>query len=537
MTSMDKSRESSGKDNREYLAPNGGGGIKIWHNPPRSFLNFLAAQKLVTEQNQFRHAEREDKPLPSFEENRHELPQPHWKGHEETIRCYWKVWELVFRNLRDPPKDSGFIHNYVDTAFNDCLFMWDSVFILAYTRYARRVFPFQQTLDNLYATQTDDGFITRELRRDGTFQFHPSDIASTGPNVLAWSEWMHWETCGDKERLAKVFPVLLAYHRWMRTNRTWQNGSYYSCGLGCGMDNQPRVPPGYDPMVHHGHMSWIDATAQAALSARILHSMAVILGRSEETTDLVTEHDWLREFIREYGWSDDTGFIHDVLNTGECTSTMSIAAFWCLLAGMLDENQDSEKIRKLCSSLEDSNRFARLHQVPTLAAIHPSYNPDGGYWCGGVWPPTNYLVLRSLETVGKHQLAHAVALNHVESVTEVFSQTQTVWENYAPDKVAPGNPAKADFCGWSGIGPVAVLFEFIFGLRPNSDTAELVRCQFRSTEITTFASRSPYADLGYPTFGGVRCREVSFRGKYPPKLVLQSKSNAERRTCSGYFFE
>lgn len=215
------------QSNTSYLAPRNDGGIKIWQNPPTSYLNFLAAQKLVTEENHFRHEPRQQDQLPTFEASKDELPQPYWEGHEDTVECYWKVWELVFQNLRDAPVNSGFTRNYVDTAFNDCLFMWDSVFILAYTRYGRRVFPFQNTLDNLYAAQIDDGFITRELRRDGTsshavqgyvrplqllvfkragsFQFHPSDIASTGPNVLAWSEWMHWETCGDKERLAKVW--------------------------------------------------------------------------------------------------------------------------------------------------------------------------------------------------------------------------------------------------------------------------------------------------------------------------------------------
>lgn len=52
---------------------------------------------------------------------------------------------------------------------------------------------------------------------------------------------------------------------------------------------------------------------------------------------------------------------------------------------------------------------------------------------------------------------------------QVFNDTGTVWENYSPEEAAPGSPAKPDFCGWGGLGPVAVLFEFIFGLCPVSD--------------------------------------------------------------------
>ena len=43
-----------------------------------------------------------------------------------------------------------------------------------------------------------------------------------------------------------------------------------------------------------------------------------------------------------------------------------------------------------------------------------------------------------------------IALNHLSSMGKVFAQTGTVWENYAPDALAPGNPAKGDFVGWSG---------------------------------------------------------------------------------------
>jgi len=86
---------------------------------------------------------------------------------------------------------------------------------------------------------------------------------------------------GDRERLAKVFVPLVAYHRWMREHRTWLNGTYFTCGLGSGMDNQvchpvkpyhyhslyattlqPRPLPPYNPYTQHGHMSWIDACCQ-----------------------------------------------------------------------------------------------------------------------------------------------------------------------------------------------------------------------------------------------------------------------------------
>ncbi len=110
----------------------------------------------------------------------------------------------------------------------------------------------------------------------------------------------------------------------------------------------------------------------------------------------------------------------------------------------------------------------RQSETPGGPLLHcPDYQPDGGYWNGSVWPPTNYMVLRGLTRYGHNQLAHEIGLNHVENVTEVYRQTGTVWENYAPESASPGKPAKGDFVGWGGVGPVAVLLEYVFGLGPD----------------------------------------------------------------------
>ena len=255
-------------------------------------LDFYAGQHLVAE-NTFRDRPVERQALPTFTESRAQLPAPYWDGHQDAIDCYWWTWKKAFGNLRQPSSRSH-ISNYIDTAFNGCLFLWDSVFILAFGKYGRKAFDFQRTLDNIYAGQLDDGFLTREIRPDGTFQFHPHDPASTGPNILAWSEWANYEITGDEDRLACVFPVLLAYHRWQRFNRSWPDGSYYSCGLACGMDNMKRVPSGYEPHVHHGHLSWIDATAQAALSADRLIRMARVLKRESDVSEEEVELDSLK---------------------------------------------------------------------------------------------------------------------------------------------------------------------------------------------------------------------------------------------------
>jgi hypothetical protein len=127
----------------------------------------------------------------------------------------------------------------------------------------------------------------------------------------------------------------------------------------------------------------------------------------------------------------------------------------------------------LAAELRNPATFQRHHRVPTLAADEKGYDPAGGYWCGAVWAPTDTVVIRGLENYGQAELAREIALEHLERVAEVFEKTGTIWENYAPDSARPGKPAKGDFVGWSGLGPILYLLEYGIGLKPDAPRNEL----------------------------------------------------------------
>lgn len=442
-------------------------------------LNFQINQDItynsspLVKKNKFLDMLAENTPIPKYEEISHLLPSPIWQGHDDAISCYNFAWRTAFGNIKKANADSKFVSNYIDTAFNGYLFMWDSSFIVMFGKYGARAFNFQKTLDNFYSHQHKDGFISRELCEfEPGERFARHDLSSTGPNILGWSEWEYYCQTGDAQRLEMIFDPLLAYHLWLKEHRTWRDGTYWSTGWGCGMDNQPRLEKGYHVCFSHGHMVWVDACIQQTLSAKILLQIADVIGRSddENLSTLKEEIKSLTAIINDKLWHDEDAFYYDLWKTGELNKVKSAGAYWALLADVIPK----ERLDKFVAHLNNPNEFNRPCRVPTLSADHPDYKGDGEYWRGGVWAPTNYMILKGLEKNGYENLAYDIAKNCLDNVISVFKSDQTLYENYAPEKASKGNPAKNDFVGWSGLFPISIMFEYVFGIRPQAKQRKIV---------------------------------------------------------------
>ncbi len=439
--------------------------------PDRAFYKEITIPRktALVEENTFIGQKAEQMTLPFYTEIQHQLPRPIWSGHQDVIDCYYRAWEIAFGNLRQPVPESGFVSNFIDTAFNDCLFMWDSSFILMFGKYANRIFNFQKTLDNLYAHQHPDGFICREItEKTGEDRFTRHDPSATGPEIMAWSEWEYFQNFGDTERLARVFPPLMAYHQWMREHHTWPDGSYFSSGWGCGMDNVPRMMEGYSPEFSHGHMIWVDACMQEVLTCNILIEMAKVLERTEFVAELAEERDALVALINDKLWHEPTSFYYDLWKDGTHNMVRHVGAFWSLIAGCAPK----DRAERLIAYLNDESEFKTPHRIPTLAKSHPAFAPQGAYWRGAVWSPTNYMVLKGLDQYGCCDLSYEIAREHVDAVVDVYNRDNTLYENYTAvpgmeGKIIKGTPAKRDFVGWTGLSAISILFEFVFGIKPD----------------------------------------------------------------------
>jgi hypothetical protein len=410
--------------------------------------------------NTFRSRSYEPRPIPNFSEQRARLPEPLLPGRPEWVEMYWRAWELAWSNLRRPAQGSRLVANYLSRSEDDYLSSWESSFCVLYGVYGRRAVRMLPMLDNFYARQHADGLICREIGLDeGRDLCAPFDPDGAGPNTLAWAEWLSYRMTGDDGRIGEVFWPLLAYHRWMKANRTWPDGLYWATGMSSGMTNQNRVPEGEH---HHRHWTWVDANMQAAVETRCLAQMAMVLGHTDLAEPLSAEAQTLVEAINARLWDEDRGFYVDAGPDGQFSPVRSIAAYWGLLVkGLVPQ----ERLVRFLQPLRDEQAFNRSHRAPSQAADSEDYAiPLGDFWRGGVWAPANYVLLKGLANVGHRKLAHQIAVNHLTNIGEVFVHTDTLWEYYAPDAAAPGADAQPDYVGWTGLSAIAILLEDVIGL-------------------------------------------------------------------------
>jgi hypothetical protein len=120
------------------------------------------------------------------------------------------------------------------------------------------------------------------------------------------------------------------------------------------------------------------------------------------------------------------------------------------------------------------------------------------------------MVLSGLSRLGEDALAHEIATNHHDNVLAVFSETNTLFENYAPEHAKPGDPARPDFVGWTGVSAITVLFEYLFGLRAAADRNVLV-WDVRLREAHG-VKRYPF---GADTVLGLACEERASESERP----------------------
>lgn len=407
---------------------------------------------------------------------------------------YQKALSITKSKVRGGEKESFFKAPFIDAAFSKNIFLWDTCFMCCFAKYHLEELPVYQALDNFYDRMESDGYICREYRNNGEPLWTKEHPVSINPPLLAFAETEIYKVSSNNERLKKVYPILKKNFYFHVNNYMMEDNLFYGDTLGMGMDNIPRAPRDWEPkegngMTHHelGEMLnkmdasgetklntfieeyvktkqgvWnkqarlVDFTSQMAMFSLQLKFIAQTIGLTNEVEQYDNFHGRVKKALNDKCWNENDGFYYD-LGFDKQVVRRHIGMYWALLGQLVPE----DKMERFINHLQDPNEFYRKTPLPALSAADPDYVGWGDYWLGGVWAPTAYMVLKGLTVHKKDALAKDLAQKVYFSVAEVYKATGTFWENYAPDLVSYGMPAKKDFCGWTALIPIAIYKEYI----------------------------------------------------------------------------
>ena len=371
-------------------------------------------------------------------------------------------------------------------------FMWDSVFQSIWASRAReRDYPILSSLDNFYMLQLEDGFIVREYSSRGLPCWNPDHPIALNPPILSWGEIeVFRHGVSDRARLERVYPKLVRFHESLKRRYRRADGLYFGEQLGCGMDDIVRSPagmseedkkkggivfseaafgpglmiPSLDAFRAHWlktrsgdsswnrQMGWIDITSQVALDCLNLAEIAAAIGKDDEAKAWRAEHAEIAKAVNDLCWDETRGYYFDRGPDGIIPRYHG-GSFWTMLARI----PTPERAKRMVRVFEDPEIFGTPVPFPALAKCEPDYDSENHYWRGQVWPPTAYVAIIGLRTLGFEDLAQRLGRRYYNATYELWKATGTIWENLSSQQCDHPKPhAGRDFCGWGALAPVAL---------------------------------------------------------------------------------
>ena len=396
---------------------------------------------------------------------------------KEMIDLYEKTWELAAARVRIGPEGLPASPYLDENCYDDQIWIWDSCFMVLFSKYAPNTFPGRQTLDNLYWPIHEN--------HSTPLRIHLRD----NPPLFAWVEYNNYLFSSNKEHVKYILDdkkyiqqhfdyfnslVKGEVNKKISPNPIFlenvkdENGKLIGftwTGGASGMDNTPRGRDagGYRKIL------WIDAISQQALSALYISHLAQVYGDKKQARSWIKCYNDLKKLINERYWDEQDGYYYDVeIATGKPCRIKTPASFWAMLAEIPNKKQARRMIDYIC----DEKYMGGEYPWNSLSRDDKDYNNESGdYWRGGIWLPLVYMGTKALERYGYYELADSLAAKVIRQQLNTYKAVtpHTIWECYNPSADLPstehGRRARPDFCGWSALGPISLFIENILGFR------------------------------------------------------------------------
>lgn len=422
--------------------------------------------------------------------NMNNLPKVHFSEHPEWEEVYDAAWNVHKNNIQKIPAATNPEEPYyVDEAFRENIFVWDTMLMMLFDRFGINEFPTLSSIDNFYYHQMDggdnDGYICREIVEEtGANCWDPDTQKNTGTNppLFAMAEWEQYQIHGDVSRFSKeingktIFERLVSHYYYIERTKKLANGLYGKTnGYGNGLDNTPNQDGQRLSLSDSdGRQTYNDLSIQQAQAAWYLSLIADAMGNKEQAEYFASENERIADLINEKLWSPNAHMYSNLSENGKSFTNISTPTNLWALAGHVATEERAQEIIKYHG--KNSMKLYRPNGLATLAydwdGFTGPFRPYGQYWMGSIWAPTSYQYVYGLREYGYDQLAFEEAVRHVNMVADVYEEGKkgsyikqsTFWENYSSDYVRDGSESKPNFVGWTGSFAIGMVLEDLAGI-------------------------------------------------------------------------
>lgn len=479
---------------------------------------------------------------PSFD--RALIPQPVFDAEPGYVELYWKAWELAYAHVK---WQKGLVQPlYMDEGlWDDTIWIWDSEFMVMFCKYAPKLFPGIQTLDNFYYTMLEDSGSSLRIQ-------HPDN-----PPFFAWVENDYYKITGDRDHIRELlldkkfpqrywdlFPTLSPERKLQFDHYPialkYKGIGYEWSGISSGMDNTPRTRAGKG-------MLWVDAISQQALSALYISRLAKVVGDGATAREFKNKWKELRGIVNKYYWDDSDGCYYDIVPapSGETASVADVqaspsawrttgiltpASFWPMLA----EIPSKAQARRMTEFALRPDKLGGEVPWVTVSRDDPDFDAnDGWYWRGSMWLPTAYMGIKALEKYGFQEAADTTAEKVLSWMLRTYCdyEPHTIWECYSPTAPTPssnhGKRVRPDFCGWSALGPISLFLENVLGFHDIDASSRTVRWDIRH-DCRHGLNNLTFGDTTTDLLYDPAVSTVTIRSNKPYCLILNGKSHRIR---------
>lgn len=479
---------------------------------------------------------------PSFD--RALIPQPVFDAEPGYVELYWKAWKQAYAHVK---WQKGLVQPlYMDEGlWDDTIWIWDSEFMVMFCKYAPKLFPGIQTLDNFYYTMLEDSGSSLRIQ-------HPDN-----PPFFAWVENDYYKITGDRDHIRELlldkkfpqrywdlFPTLSPERKLQFDHYPialkYKGIGYEWNGISSGMDNTPRTRAGKG-------MLWVDAISQQALSALYISRLAKVVGDGATAREFKNKWKELRGIVNKYYWDDSDGCYYDIVPapSGETASVADVqaspsawrttgiltpASFWPMLA----EIPSKAQARRMTEFALRPDKLGGEVPWVTVSRDDPDFDAnDGWYWRGSMWLPTAYMGIKALEKYGFQEAADTTAEKVLSWMLRTYCdyEPHTIWECYSPTAPTPssnhGKRVRPDFCGWSALGPISLFIENVLGFHDIDASSRTVRWDIRH-DCRHGLNNLTFGDTTTDLLYDPAASTVTIRSNKPYCLILNGKSHRIR---------